>query len=138
MLIVVNVYLFWLNLYILSFLFICSHRGSLLLCHHLGSAPTTYIGSRVGSDFPKTSILNVGSVGSGRWFGRSGCRDFLTWFFEKNNHNDAYQWEKYIFWNDFYETFTFWSLLMTICPQLLKFMNIKFDTFESKGYLMKF
>ncbi|CBY15540.1 unnamed protein product [Oikopleura dioica] len=28
----------------------------------LGSTPTTFIGSRVGSDFPRTSILKVGSV----------------------------------------------------------------------------
>ena len=34
LLIVVNVYLFWLSFHILSFLFVCSHRGSLFLCHH--------------------------------------------------------------------------------------------------------
>ena len=32
-----------------------------LIAVNLGSAPTTYIGSRVGSDFSKTSILKVGS-----------------------------------------------------------------------------
>jgi hypothetical protein len=37
---------------------------------NLGSAPTTYIGSRVGSDFPKTSILNVGSGRVGDLVGR--------------------------------------------------------------------
>ena len=30
---VVNVYLFWLN-FISSLFSVCSHRGSLLLCHH--------------------------------------------------------------------------------------------------------
>ena len=34
LLIIVNVYLFWLSFHILSFLFVCSHRGSLFLCHH--------------------------------------------------------------------------------------------------------
>jgi ankyrin repeat protein len=45
--------------------------------HNLGSAPTTYIGSRVGSDFPRTSILNVGSgrVGSVIW--SVGWSEFL-------------------------------------------------------------
>jgi hypothetical protein len=36
----------------------------------LGSVPTTYIGSRVGSDFPRTSILNVGSGRVGDLVGR--------------------------------------------------------------------
>ena len=43
---------------------------------NLGSAPTTYIGCRVGSDFPKTSTWSVGSVGSGRVIWSVGCRDF--------------------------------------------------------------
>ena len=43
----------------------------------LGSAPTTNIGSRVGSDFPKTSTWSVGSgrVGSVIW--SVGGRNFL-------------------------------------------------------------
>ena len=43
---------------------------SKIYCVNLGSAPTTYIGSRVGSDFPKTLILNVGSGRVGDLVGR--------------------------------------------------------------------
>ena len=46
------------------------------VCPRLGSAPTTYIGCRVGSDFPKASTWSVGSVGSGRVIWSVGCRDF--------------------------------------------------------------
>ena len=46
------------------------------IVHDLGSAPTTYIGCRVGSDFPKTSTWSVGSVGSGRVIWSVGGRDF--------------------------------------------------------------
>ena len=52
----------------------------------LGSAPTTHIGSRVGSDFPKTSILKVGSgrVGSVIW--SVGGSVFLKVYFLEKNH----------------------------------------------------
>ena len=79
-----------------------SSNPSFFIAQDLGSAPTTYIGCRVGSDFPKTSTWSVGSVGSGRVIWSVGCRDFSESFLPEKMIKIAQKYVKGFFWAKFY------------------------------------